>query len=354
MGPGDFGTLDAPVWSGSGPPSLWDQVHGTPYAGMYALARRLAANVATPYDATRRVELYLRDNYRYRQNVPTHRYPLPAFLTQDRAGYCQQFSGTMALMLRMLGIPSRVATGFAPGGRDPERNNFLVDDTDAHDWVEVFFPSIGWVTFDPTPAAAPAATQLDDNALGVTKSPRPAQRSTGPAFPHTSSNFVPQPHRTGGSPVPGGHTSGPGALALLAVVAAALGLFAVTAYGLRVWRRSRLDPDRLAAAELGELGRVLARIGSPLPGGTTLLRAQPLLERHAGPAATPYVQRLRDRRYRQPDVAPPGVRERRALRRALLRSTGRRSLLRVLRAIPPGGPSIRAGSAASRPGPTYS
>ena len=50
----------------------------------------------------------------------------------------------------------------------------VVDDTDAHDWVEVYFPSIGWVTFDPTPGAAPAATQQTDNNLGVTKSPPPA------------------------------------------------------------------------------------------------------------------------------------------------------------------------------------
>ncbi len=162
-------SVDAPFWGARGPASIESQVSGTPYAGMYALARRLASGAATPYDAAQRIELYLRASYAYRQNVPNHAYPLPDFLAQDRAGYCQQFSGSMALMLRMLGIPARVSTGFAPGGRDPERNNFLVDDTDAHDWVEVFFPAIGWVTFDPTPGAAPAATQLDDNNLGITK-----------------------------------------------------------------------------------------------------------------------------------------------------------------------------------------
>src|SRR5262249_27398436 len=143
-------------------------VQGTPYEAMYGLARQITAGATTPYDAAQRIELYLRDNFQYRQDVPNHAYPLPAFLGEDHAGYCQQFSGTMALMLRMLGIPSRVSTGFAPGGRDPEHNNSLVDDTDAHNWVEVFFPGIGWVTFDPTPPAAPASTQIDDNALGVT------------------------------------------------------------------------------------------------------------------------------------------------------------------------------------------
>jgi transglutaminase-like putative cysteine protease len=86
---------------------------------MYSLARRVATGASDPFEAVHRIDLYLRSNYAYRQNVPNHTYPLPAFLSQDRAGYCQQFSGAMALMLRMLGIPSRVATGFAPGGRDP-------------------------------------------------------------------------------------------------------------------------------------------------------------------------------------------------------------------------------------------
>ena len=145
---------------------------------MYGIARRLAAGAPTPYDAVQRIEVYLRSNFQYKQDVPNRTYPLPAFIFQDRAGYCQQFSGAMALMLRMLGIPSRVAAGFAPGGREPDRSNYLIDDTDAHNWVEVFFPGIGWATFDPTPPAAPAAQpddglgasdplQIDDSAPGA-------------------------------------------------------------------------------------------------------------------------------------------------------------------------------------------
>ena len=112
--------MEVPFWGRSGPPSIADQVAGHPYEQMYSLARRLAAGAATPYDAASRIELHLREHYAYRQDVPNHAYPLPAFLSEDRAGYCQQFSGTMALMLRMLGIPSRVSTGFSPGGRDPD------------------------------------------------------------------------------------------------------------------------------------------------------------------------------------------------------------------------------------------
>jgi transglutaminase-like putative cysteine protease len=341
-GRGGTRALDVPLWSGTRPPAIGGRLQGTPYAAMYALARRVTAGASNPFEAVHRIDLYLRSNYTYRQNVPNQPYPLPAFLSQDRAGYCQQFSGSMALMLRMLGIPSRVATGFAPGGRDPERNNFLVDDTDAHDWVEVFFPSIGWVTFDPTPGAAPAATQLDDNNLGVTKSPAPAEKSTGPSFPNSPSATVAlRKHPTTGGHGPEAQGSGPDIWTPLGAVGAAIALAAIAAYGWRRWRRGRLEPDRLAAAELSELDRALERIGSPLPAGATLLRAENLLGGLAGADAAGYAAKLGDRRYRHPDAEPPDMHERRALRQALLRAAGRRSLLQVLRAIPPGGPRPR-------------
>jgi hypothetical protein len=245
----------------------------------------------------------------------------------------------MALMLRMLGIPSRVSAGFAPGGRDPERNNFLVDDTDAHDWVEVYFPEIGWVTFEPTPPAAPAATQLDDNDLGVTKSPTPSDKSSGPGFPQTTSGDAPKAKPTASGGGPGvTHTSGPDALLILGGVAAVIALGAIGAYGFRSRRRARLTPGELADAELAELERALARIGSPLPPGATLLRVQDELGRFAGAGASGYAASLLERRYRDPDAAPPGAPERRDLRRALLHAAGPRNALRVLVAIPPGGP----------------
>jgi len=350
-GSGGKRAIHAPLWSSAGPPALGAKLHGTPYAGMYATARRVTAQAGEPFQAVNRINLYLRRNFAYRQHVPVHRYPLPAFLSHDRAGYCQQFSGAMALMLRMLGIPSRVATGFAPGGRDPERNNFLVDDTDAHDWVEVFFPSIGWVTFDPTPGAAPAATQLDDNNLGVTKSPTPAVKSSGPAFPDSpSSPLALHKGATGGSHGPTTTGSGPNLWIPLAVAAGILAVGMIAAYGWRRWRRSRLDPDRLAAAELAELDRALRRLGAPLPPGATLLRAEDQLDRFAGPDAARYAVQLREERYGPERPDPPGVPERRALRRALRKATGGRSLWRVLRAIPPGGPrpvSPRTGRAAA-------
>src|SRR3712207_7173485 len=86
--------------------------------------------------------------------------PLEHFLFTGRAGYCQHFAGAMALLLRMGGVPARVATGFSPGGYSKRRGAWVVRDTDAHAWVEAWFDRFGWVTFDPTPDATPARSQI--------------------------------------------------------------------------------------------------------------------------------------------------------------------------------------------------
>ena len=86
--------------------------------------------------------------------------PLEHFLFDTKAGYCQHFSGAMALLLRFGGIPTRVATGFSPGGFRKSQGEWVVRDRDAHSWVEAWFDGIGWVTFDPTPTATPARSLI--------------------------------------------------------------------------------------------------------------------------------------------------------------------------------------------------
>ena len=86
--------------------------------------------------------------------------PLEHFLFESKAGYCQHFSGAMALLLRMGGVPARVATGFSPGGFRRRQGEWVVRDRDAHSWVEAWFDGIGWVTFDPTPSATPARSLI--------------------------------------------------------------------------------------------------------------------------------------------------------------------------------------------------
>ena len=78
-----------------------------------------------------------------------------------RTGFCEQIASSLAVMLRTLGIPTRLVTGYGPGERNPLTGYFEVRQSDAHAWVEVLYPGIGWVPYDPTfgvPEAAPHAS----------------------------------------------------------------------------------------------------------------------------------------------------------------------------------------------------
>jgi hypothetical protein len=99
--------------------------------------------------------------FTYSQDVPARddSFTLLDFLTRSRAGFCQQFASAMAVMLRSLEIPARVAVGFTPGTFDPDTQTRHVTTKEAHSWVEVLFPSYGWLAFEPTPGRSnPIAT----------------------------------------------------------------------------------------------------------------------------------------------------------------------------------------------------
>jgi len=301
----------------------------SPYAKTYALARRLTAGAPTVYDAVDRVQDHLRTQYTYSERPQTQAYPLEAFLFEDEIGYCQQFSGAMALMLRMSGIPTRVVSGFSPGSLDKDTGEFRVRDLDAHSWVEVYFNDIGWVTFDPTPRAAPAdragrgpeAEKLDiplggESRLGDGASPL-SDRGGDPAA--TAAGRA------------GDEEGGPLALPVI------LALFvAAAAAGLALRRRARRGPGVPAAeAGLRELERALPRLGWSLRPGTTLLELEHRLARAAGPGSAGYVARLREGRFSRRGARLPGSAERAALRRELTAAGGLRARLRGFWALPP-------------------
>src|SRR5262249_8430990 len=113
----------------------------------------------TPYEAVIALENWFVSSggFSYSNHPPVVNPPLVGFVTRTQAGYCQYFAGAMALMLRYLGIPARVAVGFAGGTYDAGRRVWLVTARDSPAWVEAWFRGYGWLPFDPTPAAAGAA-----------------------------------------------------------------------------------------------------------------------------------------------------------------------------------------------------
>jgi hypothetical protein len=118
------------------------------------LARQIAAGAPTPYDKARAIQNYLRSS-RFRYTLVLTGKPgddpLPHFLFETRAGHCEYFASSMAVMLRTLGVPTREVNGFLPGEYNDLGGDYIVRASDAHSWVEVFFPGNGWIVFDPTP-----------------------------------------------------------------------------------------------------------------------------------------------------------------------------------------------------------
>jgi hypothetical protein len=109
------------------------------------------AGAGNPYEEVLALQDFLR-TFTYDEQVAAGHgtNDILRFLEQARRGYCEQFAGTMAVMVRILGYPARVAVGFLPGNRDGE-GRFHVTTKHAHAWPEVYFPTYGWLGFEPTP-----------------------------------------------------------------------------------------------------------------------------------------------------------------------------------------------------------
>ena len=128
------------------------------------IARQWTADATTPYAKVMAIQQRLRTDFTYDLHVPAPRSAndLVYFLTKSHRGYCEQFAGAMAVMLRTLGIPARVALGFTPGNYDTVSRSYQVNTQDSHAWVEVEFPQYGWLAFEPTPTRDnPTASAYD-------------------------------------------------------------------------------------------------------------------------------------------------------------------------------------------------
>jgi transglutaminase-like putative cysteine protease len=308
-------------------------IRNSPYARMYAEAQRLTADAPSAYAAVKNVESYLQESFSYSERVPTRPIPLMGFLYEDERGYCQQFSGAMALMLRMSGIPAQVAAGFSPGSYNKDTREYRVRDLDAHSWVEVWFTGIGWVPFDPTPARSPAASQASALATSAAAADAGEAEQTRLGVAGERGTDTGAALRSGGD---GGGSLVPVLLILLVAGPLAVGTLVVA---VRVRRLRELGPAEVADAQLSELRRALVRLGWDVPASTTLLGLERRLGRFAGPASEAYAGALRAHRYDPRGPSAPSLRDRRALRRELTRGS-LLDRLRGLVAIPPRAPRL--------------
>jgi len=118
-----------------------------------ALGEKITSGSNNEYDKAVSLEHYLISHYVYTLDLtgPPTTDPLAQFLFVRRSGNCEYFASAMAVMLRTIGVPARYVTGFLPGEYNDVGGDYIVRESDAHAWVEVFFPDYGWITFDPTP-----------------------------------------------------------------------------------------------------------------------------------------------------------------------------------------------------------
>jgi hypothetical protein len=224
-----------------------------------ALATQLTKDKATQYEKVVAISDHLR-KFRYDERVPPGHSgsELRRFLFQTKAGYCEQFSGAMAVLVRSIGIPARVAVGFLPGDYDGPTGIYQVRTKHAHAWTEVYFDRIGWVPFEPTPRdiAVPAGYATTVQAPAPAPAPEPE-----PAVPPPAAAESPEPASPPATQPDAGVTQPESrririplaawiAIAVLMVAILALGTLALVKKNKRrsFYRTDRPPPERIRLA----------------------------------------------------------------------------------------------------------
>ncbi len=269
-----------------------------PFARLQARAEQVAGGARSPYAAAVALEQWFRfgGGFVYDQHppkTPVGVRPLDDFVARTKRGYCQHFAGAMALMLRYLGIPSRVAVGFGSGNY--RHGEWVVSDRDAHMWVEVWFRGWGWIPFDPTPGRgglagsySASSPSFDITATAAVLAGKEGFEKFGDTLANTlgfgtKARVSPDLPELGG-PAAGalstrGHRHDWGVLRLLAFGLAGAAVLLVLAKLLR--RGSRFltrDPRRLAGACRAELRDFLLDQGVDVPASATLRELAALVE----------------------------------------------------------------------------
>jgi hypothetical protein len=329
-----------------------------PYAQLYQRARQVAGETSSPYAATVALETWFRSTggFTYSQEpggtpgLP----PLVGFVIDTKTGYCQHFAGAMALMLRLLGIPARVAAGFVSGRYHGDF--WEVSDHDAHTWVEVWFRGYGWLPFDPTPgrghlSGTYSSTSAGFNAAGAAKllaglvkggevfgsgvaagilahdPRRPNPRSVGD-----------RPFVTGGPVTPEPKKAAPSLLFFLFLLAAGVAaVIVLLKLGRRKVRYLTRDPRRVAVACARELAEFLRDQRVPAAEAATFRELGGTVRERLGVDASSFAQAATAARYGPPGAAREAAGSarkelrdlKRRLRRSLPRSDRARGLLSV-------------------------
>jgi transglutaminase-like putative cysteine protease len=295
------------------------------WARAYAFARRVTRLARSPYAAVVALERAVRQGHGYDERVSlvgSPGAPLARWVVSRRPGYCQMFAGSTAELLRLLGIPARVAEGFTPGTWDAGSQSYAVSDRDAHAWVEVYVSGQGWLPVDPTPSGSAVPARPGGSALpgGL-----PALRSA-PAALRAAAVPAASPQARGAWP------QWLGAAGLVAGGVALLLLMPWTSKGLLRRRSAGAGARSRAAAAHGGLAAFALDQGVVVGRELTHAELAGMLDRSFAVRAGGWARAADEARFAEPSRSGASVaaleRETRRLRRELRGSIGRRRRLR--------------------------
>ena len=317
------------------------------------LARQITAPYNNAYDKAIAIESYLR-NYPYSTDIaapPEEMDAVDYFLFDVKQGYCDYYASAMALMLRAVGIPSRLAAGYAPGELLPAQDDkpvvtdtYRVVERDAHAWVEAFFPTYGWIQFEPT-ASQPLVQRLlvpEASAPGTTPTPLAPNDEDLRDLRNTS---IPQtPAFSLGSPSGLVRWIRSQRIALGIIAAVLLLAVATTVFTRRRQTAFLMSPELLGGL-LGRVGTWAIRLRIPWPPSDTpqehaaqFGRQVPEAEQVVGQMTTLFVAQRYGRQRPLPETVQTMAREWLGLQTSLWR----RWLRRVVRPRPPSPSKIPA------------
>lgn len=224
-----------------------------------ALSDRVVAEARStnPYDlAAQIVEELHSSRYIYQtdvRNVDCAGISTVECFARFKRGFCQYYAATMAVILRDLGVPTRIAQGFLPGARDPNTGVERILNSNAHAWVEVYFPGYGWVTFDPTGGGLAVIAPLPSGRPVASRTPGSSGQAVIPTRPLDDDPFADDP---GGQ---GGPISNRGSLGPMVAVAILL-LLVIGGIAFAVWQRGPRG-ETSADRAYGTVARLAGRFG---------------------------------------------------------------------------------------------
>lgn len=218
------------------------------------------------YDALKQIEAHLNDSSHFTYSLDNP--PIPSnidvadWLLQTHSGYCTYYATEMTVMARLLGIPARMVNGFSQGHLDAQSNAWVVDGSDAHSWVQAYFPGYGWINFDPTPGFSLHSTTKPQPVTtpGVTPTPAkpvPTKVPTGKK-PGSSPAPTTDPAHNGTASGNAGAQSWFLGLTIVALICALLILLIAL---VRYWWRSLYPNSSIVAGTFWRVCRVASWIG---------------------------------------------------------------------------------------------